>query len=266
MNWRNFKLALQLTKLFTDNNVSIAYADEGEGEPVVLVHGFASSGAINWITTGWADLLLDHGYRVIILDNRGHGASTKLYEDSAYTPDIMGADIVKLLNYLGVSKAHIMGYSMGARIGAFLAASHPELVHSLVMGGLGIGLVEGTGSWQPIADALLAEEVDLIIDNPRGKLFRMFADRTKSDKKALASCVISSKQEMALEETKHITMPVLIVAGDADDISGDPVALANLLPKAEALVLTGRDHMLAVGDKRYKQAVLDFYKRYPIAI
>ncbi len=147
---------------FSRNGLQLAYLDEGDpsGEPVLLIHGFASSAAVNWVHPGWVKTLGDAGYRVIAIDNRGHGASDKPHEPEAYYPSVMAEDAVALLNHLGIPEAHIMGYSMGARISAFLALAHPERVRSLVFGGLGIGMVDGVGDWDPIADALLAPSLE----------------------------------------------------------------------------------------------------------
>src|ERR1700689_3611040 len=130
---------------FRNGNVEIAYFDEGAGEPIVLVHGFASTKEVNWVAPGWVTTLTRAGRRAIALDNRGHGASAKLYDPADYHSAIMAEDVRGLLDHLGLPRADVMGYSMGARITAFLALLHAERVRSAVFGGLGIRLVEGVG-------------------------------------------------------------------------------------------------------------------------
>ena len=86
-----------------------------------------------------------------------------------------------------------MGYSMGARIAAFLALEHPDRVRSMVLGGLGMHLIDGVGLPESIAEALEAPSLADVTD-PQGRMFRAFADQTKSDRRALAACIRGSRQ------------------------------------------------------------------------
>ena len=109
---------------FRRGDIEIAFLDEGEGEPIVLVHGFASTAHVNWVYPGWVDTLTKAGRRVVALDNRGHGASSKLYDPAAYHSALMAEDVRALLDHLDLARVDIMGYSMGARIAAFFASAH----------------------------------------------------------------------------------------------------------------------------------------------
>ena len=151
---------------FESDGVRIAYSDEGEGEPVLLIHGFASNVATNWIGPGWVQTLTGSGRRVIAYDNRGHGLSEKLYDPSRYGAPAMAEDARRLLDHLGIARADVMGYSMGARIAAFLAVDHPGAVRSAILGGLGIRLVDGVGLPTSIADALEAPTLLDVPDRP----------------------------------------------------------------------------------------------------
>ena len=177
---------------FSHDGFDLAYLDEGAGEPVLLIHGFASNMRVNWVSPGWVKTLTEAGYRAIALDNRGHGASSKSHRPADYYPDKMAADAAALLDHLGLERAHVMGYSMGARVAAFMALAFPEKVATLVFGGLGSGMVEGVGAWDTIADALTAADPATITD-ARAKMFRSFADQTKSDRQALAACIETSR-------------------------------------------------------------------------
>src|SRR4029077_1696337 len=171
---------------FQNDQIEIAYLDEGEGDPIVLIHGFASTAAINWVHPGWVTTLTKARRRVIALDNRGHGASSKPYDPAAYHSATMAEDVRALLDHLGVARADVMGYSMGARIAAFLALAHPDRVRSLIFGGLGINLVDAAALPPNVADALEAPSLNDVKDS-FGRMFRAFAEQTKSDLKALAA-------------------------------------------------------------------------------
>jgi pimeloyl-ACP methyl ester carboxylesterase len=242
---------------FQNGNVEIAYLDEGAGEPIVLVHGFASTKETNWVHPGWLTTLTRVGRRVIALDNRGHGASRKLYDPAAYHSAIMAEDVRFLLDHVDLERADIMGYSMGARVAAFLAVEHPASVRSLVLGGLGIRLVEGVGLSENIAEALEAPSLADVTDRT-GRAFRSFAQQTKSDLKALAACMRGSRQTLGRAQVAAIKVPVLVAVGTQDEVAGSGQELAALIPGACALDIPNRDHMLAVGDKTFKTGVLDF--------
>ena len=247
---------------FCNADVDIAYLDEGEGEPIVLVHGFASTKEVNWVQPGWVATLTRAGRRVIALDNRGHGASAKLYDPAAYHGAIMAEDVRALLDHLEIARADVMGYSMGARITAFLAFAHAARVRSAILGGLGIKLVDGVGLPEDIAVALEAPALEDVSD-PTGRMFRAFADQTGSDRRALAACIRGSRQVLTRDQVARIATPVLVAVGTNDPIAGSAQALAALIPGARALDIPGRDHMLAVGDKVYKAGVLEFLQARP---
>jgi pimeloyl-ACP methyl ester carboxylesterase len=247
---------------FRHDDVEIAFLDEGEGEPVVLVHGFASNAAVNWVQPGWLGFLKGAGRRVIALDNRGHGASSKLYDPAAYHSTLMAADVAALLDHLKLERADVMGYSMGARIAAFLALRAPQRLRSIIFGGLGSRLVEGIGDPEGVAQALEAPSLAAVSD-PRARLFRAFAEQTKSDLRALAACMRGSSQTLTRAEVATIRLPALVALGSQDAIGGSAAELAALLPAGRALEIPGRDHMTAVGDKVFKQGVLSFLAARP---
>lgn len=247
-------------RTFSSSGIELAYFDTGEGDPVVCIHGFASTAHINWTYPGWVETLTRAGRRVIALDNRGHGASQKLYDPAQYHTTLMAEDARALLDHLGIERSVVLGYSMGARITAFLAQRHPDRVSAAIMGGLGIKLVDGVGLPESIAEALEAETLDEVAD-PQGRMFRAFAMQTKSDRRALAACIRGSRNLMSAEDAATIRCPVLIAVGTKDAIAGEPEPLAAIIPKGEALSIPDRDHMPAVGDKVFKAGVLDFLGR-----
>lgn len=242
---------------FDSDGVGIAFIDEGEGPPVLLIHGFASNVQTNWVFPSWVGYLRGKGYRVIALDNRGHGRSAKLYRLEDYGGPLMAEDARRLLDHLGIARAHVMGYSMGARITAFLSLAHPERVKSAIFGGLGINMVRGMAGTGPIAAALEAASID-DVTNPTARTFRAFAEQTKSDLKALAACIRSSRDPLTREDVGRISCPVLVAVGETDVVGGSAEDLAALIPGARAFTIPGRDHMKAVGDRVYKEGVASF--------
>jgi len=247
---------------FNSDGIDIAYFDEGAGDPVLLIHGFASNKEINWVGPSWVKTLTEAGYRAIGFDHRGHGASGKVYEPELYNTACMAQDAKNLLDHLGLERADLIGYSMGARVSAFMALLFPHQVRSVVLGGLGIHLVDGVGLPQSIADAMDAPSLDAVED-PMGRMFRAFADANKQDLKALAACIRGSRQVLTPQEVGRIFQPVLVAVGTRDLVAGDPRPLAALLPDGEVLDIPNRDHNPAVGDKAFKRGVLEFLARRP---
>jgi pimeloyl-ACP methyl ester carboxylesterase len=250
---------------FSSDGVDIAFIDakpQGPdvGSPILLIHGFASNHRFNWVNPRWVTTLTEAGRRVVAFDNRGHGQSEKLHGPADYHADLMTRDAANLLAHLGIERADVMGYSMGARIASFLALSQPSLVRSLVLGGLGDRLVRDGGLPEAIAEALEGPSLDSLVD-PTQRLFRGFAEQTKSDRIALAACVRGSRRNLTREEAARMTQPILVAVGDRDMLAGDPSKLVALFPRAELLVIPGRDHNLAVGDKTFKAGALEFLAR-----
>jgi pimeloyl-ACP methyl ester carboxylesterase len=253
-------------RFFHSGSVPIAFIDippaSGAGDPVLLIHGFASNHMVNWVNTLWTKTLHAAGYRVIAFDNRGHGQSGKLYQPDDYNPQFMADDARLLLDHLGIERADVMGYSMGARIAAHLAFLYPERVRSALFGGLGINLVRGEGLPQNLKDAMEAPSLADLTD-PMQIMFRRFAESNGSDLKALAACIIGSRLNLTKEEVRAIAVPVLIAVGTDDPIAGSPHELAMLMSHAKAFDIIGRDHNLAVGDRTHKQAALAFLNERP---
>jgi pimeloyl-ACP methyl ester carboxylesterase len=245
---------------FHNGAVEIAYLDEGEGAPILLVHGFASTKDVNWVYPTWVSELKKNGRRVIALDNRGHGESAKLYDPAEYEIGTMAGDVIALMDHLKIERADIMGYSLGSRMTAVLARSQPQRLRAAILGGIGIGLIEGGGPGENVAAALEAASLEDVTD-PAGRTFRAFAEQTRSDRRALAACLRGSRRLMNRNEAAGISVPVLIAVGTSDEIAGSAAALAKIIPGSQVLDIPNRDHMRAVGDKIYKTGVLDFLSR-----
>ncbi len=242
------------------DDVKIAYEVRGEGEPILLIHGFASNSRTNWQETGWIDLLTRVGRQVITIDNRGHGKSDKPHDADRYTSAEMARDSSNLINHLGHERVDVMGYSMGARLTALLGINHADQARSLVIAGLASNMITGVSGSEEVVEALRAPSLARA-KGVQGKAFRAFAEQTGSDLEALAACMLSHRVLVSEEDLGKITAPTLVVAGDEDEIAGSVSTLVDAIPFAEGVVLPGKDHMKAVGDKTYKLSVLDFLDR-----
>lgn len=242
---------------FNSGGVEIAFQEAGDGPPILLIHGFASNARVNWWDTSWVKTLTEAGRRVITFDHRGHGASEKLYDSALYPAAEMAEDACRLLDHLGIAQADVTGYSMGARVSAFLTIAHPDRVRRAVFAGLASRMITGVGGAEAIALALEAPSRNDVSDIG-ARAFRIFAEQTKSDLRALAACIRSSREKITVEELAKIRVPVLVVAGEKDEVAGDVETLVRAIPGARGVTLPNRNHMNAVGDRGYKDAVLEF--------
>lgn len=247
---------------FTHDGTEIAFLDAGEGDPLLFIHGFASNKEMNWVGPGWIAAAKAAGYRAIALDNRGHGASTKYYEAGRYDIPEMAKDSIALLDHLKLPRADFIGYSMGARISAYCAGTFPVRVRSATLGGMGIRLVESVTGGSTVADALDAESIAEVKD-PVALGFRKFAEQTGSDLKALAAVSRSHYRTVPREIAASIGVPTLIVVGTRDEIAGSGAELAQLIPGSKFVALEDRDHMRAVGEPKFKEALFEFLKERP---
>jgi pimeloyl-ACP methyl ester carboxylesterase len=250
------------------DGVRLAYETVGDAaDIIVLVHGFGSSRAQNWRDTGWYDTLTKAGYHVVAMDCRGHGESDKPHTTPGYGHDEMAGDVLAVMDHAGVESAHVMGYSMGGFISIHLLIGHPERVRKLVVGGVGASYLESPENSRDrvadpkiraqIADAMLADDPSTIT-NPTARAFRAFADQPGKDRLALAACMRAPTKNLARDILARTTRPVLVVCGENDDLTGGPAALAAAFADGRAVTVPRRDHMTTVGDKIYKQAVMDF--------
>jgi pimeloyl-ACP methyl ester carboxylesterase len=251
-----------MTTWTAQDGVSIAYEDTGgPGAPMLLIHGFSSNRQEAWKRTGWYAALAQRGQRLIALDLRGHGESGKPHDPAAYARETLLADIVGLLDHLGVEWANVFGYSMGARMALALALSAPERVGYLILGGVGERLFDPPLPGDPMAVAMEAAD-PASISEPMLRSFRQFADEQGEDRLALAAFTRAPTRTFDRHELFAVGAPTLVAAGARDDLAGDPQGLADQIRAAKAISLVGCDHFNAIPHGLLKAAVFDFLDGY----
>ncbi|MBE7519041.1 MAG: alpha/beta fold hydrolase [Thermoflexaceae bacterium] len=244
---------------FDSDGVTIHFVDEGQGPPIVLVHGFAGSIESNWRAPGIIDALVGSGRRVIALDCRGHGQSGKPHDPEAYSGAKMPGDVIALMDHLQIAKTDLMGYSMGGGIATTLMLSHPSRFNAVIIGGAGYfggGGGERAARFNPIAEALEARDPGQLTD-PMARGLRAFAERNGNDLLALAAIQRSNRTGAGSAGLAHVTNPVLVLAGSGDPVMPSAQQLAATVPGAQLMIVPG-DHLSVVRGPAYSSAVVEF--------
>jgi pimeloyl-ACP methyl ester carboxylesterase len=265
-----------MTTFTTFDGITLSYEDEGDGFPVVLLHGFAADTNLNYVRSGILDRLLDEGYRVIALDARGHGLSEKPHEPAAYAGDAAVKDVQALLDEVGVERCALVGYSMGGGTALRVAAIEPRVAACAVVGvgaaGIGAGDADGAREGRPGAgDGDGAEEGSSMIeafttDDPgslsgHAKRFRTMADAIRADRVALAA-VLSAGGPSAPVAVDQITQPVLVLAGTEDVLAGSVERIAGAIPGATAATVPG-DHFSSPSQPELHDELVAFLATVP---
>ncbi len=269
--------AQEESQYFISDGVKIHFVEKGEGEPVVLIHGFAASYQMNWGLPGIVDALAKN-YHVIALDNRGHGKSGKPHEVEKYGANMV-EDVVRLLDHLKIDKAHIIGYSMGGFITTNLVCSHPDRCASVVIGAagwnenpeprlalldeIGDSLEAGTGI-SPLMKALTPagqpQPSEAQLKSTNQMLMLM------NDPQALAAAIRGMRglavERKQLEENK---IPALAVVGEIDPLKEGVDEMAGVLGNLEVVVIEGADHMTAINNPQLLGSIEAHLKKHSFA-
>lgn len=239
------------------NGCDVAYDDIGEGTPILLLHGFASTRIDNWSRTGWYGTLEKTGRRVIAMDWRGHGESAKFYDPVDYAADLMLGDAVALLDHLKLEKCELMGFSMGAGFALQLARQLGSRVPRLVLAGIGGKILETSSRSLPMENVFEAASAEEISD-PTARGFRLYAEQLGQDLKAIGACAKAGRASLTADDLIGIRAETLVVAGQRDDLAGDPLTLAEAIPGAKGEIIPGADHMYLLTNGAFKGTVIDF--------
>lgn len=261
-------------RYFDSNGVKIHYVVMGDGEPVVLVHGFTMDYKSEW---GGCGLLgpLSERYKVIAIDNRGHGKSGKPHDPKMYGTEMV-KDIVRLLDYLEIDKAHIAGYSMGGFITVKLLTMYPERIQSAVIGGAGwrkdfgdregiwVGLADSLEKGEgfgPLIAALTPEGQPLPTEEQVAAMSALITAR--NDLKALAAVIRGMREAMVTEEELRANkVPALSIIGGIDPLKADADALKEVMANLEVVVIEGADHPGCIASPKFRESMLEFLAKH----
>ncbi len=255
---------------FDSAGVRIHYMMRGEGEPVLLIHGFTSSGVMNWQRPGIFDRLAEN-YRVIAIDNRGHGKSDKPHDAAQYGLQMV-EDQVRLLDHLHIRRAHVVGYSMGGFITLRLVVDHPDRLLSATVGGAG---------WEdPKSDrlAFLNELADsLAARKGIGPLLKYLTPEgapplSEQQIKLANGVVMATNDPLALsgvirglkglsiprQKLAATKVPMMAIVGDRDPMKKGVDALAEIVPSARIVVVPGANHMTTVRNPKFVESLTSF--------
>lgn len=262
---------------FDSAGVRLHFTDEGSGEPLILLHGFAVNADLNWRLPGLTGALRRE-FRVIAPDLRGHGLSGKPHDAAQYGRQMV-LDVLRLMDHLGLAKAHVAGYSLGGFITLKLAAESPERLLT--------ASVLGAGWERPDENAFLdaAEEMALALESGRGIgpiAARLGGTRAKpsplhtfwvwvmtrylNDGRALAG-VVRGTPELAVseEDLARISVPLCVIIGSRDPMLPGAEALRDRVPQTEFTMVPGADHLQAPRRRELRAALLAFLRRHRAA-
>lgn len=236
------------------DGVRLAVHELGAGRPLILVHGYFSDAATNWIKYGHAALLASAGFRVIMPDLRAHGQSGKPHGPDYYPHDVLADDQLALIDHLGLTDFDLGGYSLGGRTVARILARGVAPKHA-VISGMGLQGLTDTGQ----RAGHFRNVLENIGRHERGSpafMAEAFLKTSGGDPVALLG-VLDSFADTPIEAIKTFDLPVAVICGDDDQDNGSAAALAEALPQGVLISVPG-NHMSAVVKPELGQAIRDF--------
>ncbi|MGN6221020.1 MAG: alpha/beta fold hydrolase [Microbacterium sp.] len=231
---------------------------EPDADTVLCVHGFASSCRDNWVETGWVRMLTNAGYRVLGVDQRGHGASDKPHDAEAYSMAAFVGDLMAVLDTYLLDEVRYLGYSLGARVGWQLAVEAPHHVERAVLGGIPDGRPLGR---LRIEQARAYAEHGTPVDDAVTQNYVRLAERVRdNDLRALIGLAEGMRfGDADPDPERPPRQPVLFATGSEDAILERSRALAATAPNGTFLEIPGRHHFNAPGSRVFREAGLEFF-------
>jgi pimeloyl-ACP methyl ester carboxylesterase len=235
------------------DGVELAYREVGDGPPVVLLHGFFTTGPVAWLNSGHAERLVARGHRVVMPDMRGHGDSSRPHDPEAYPPDVLTDDALALVEHLGLTEYDLAGYSLGARtiIRMLVRGATPRRA---AVGGAGFRqIVQADGSGAMFRHVL--ENLGRHEWGSRNWVLEGFLRKVTGDPAALL-LVLDTPVDTPAEQIGAITVPTLVLQGSKDDPEQGR-ELAALLQHADFVEVPG-DHIAASSSPELGEAIATF--------
>lgn len=245
------------TRFQSFDGVEIAFHSAGQGRPVVLLHGFFSSGRQNWFLPGHADRLIAAGFQVFAPDLRGHGQSDAPVEPDAWPQDVLAKDQAALVAHLDLNDFDLVGYSLGARtsVRGVIGGLRPR---RMALGGMGASGVMAAGARAVMFEDSIRNGANA--RDPRsGKFIQDLMAEMGLDPQAMLG-VLAAFQETTADEIQAVRTPTLVVCGEADRDNGSPHELVELLPHGELVIVPG-DHRAAAATPELGEAIVQFLSR-----
>jgi pimeloyl-ACP methyl ester carboxylesterase len=260
-------------RFLDSDGTRIHYMDQGSGEPVLLIHGLTLDIETGWLQPGIVAALRNQGYRVVAYDTRGHGKSDRPHDPAAYGPSET-EDAIRLLDHLGIDRAHVVGWSRGGFLANRIAARHPERVQTLTLGGWGEsgqndGAIPEPGRSQTAAILEAGDfhtMVRIVIPDGSESEVEEWATllAERNDPRALAAAVRAGASWPLLseDELRANQTAALAIVGDRDFLSAEVEKMSAVMSHLEVLVLPGATHGTTLSRPEFVTALIGFLRKH----
>lgn len=225
-------------------------------EPLVLLHGYTASSTSNWVFPGFVSALAPTN-RIVLLDFRGHGKSEKFIRSEHYSRELLASDAIAVMDTLGIPRARLFGYSMGAMIASDLLINHPDRFSGAILGGMGVEWPR-RGSKDARDEEPPGFQPEPVRRRDLHRVFEYLRETNPLALRAVYQGVFKGQQPMDVQRLPEIRVPVLAIVGTRDRLAPGTRPLPNLISDCERTVLYGRGHVSALADPAFKTAAIEF--------